>query len=247
MTINIPVVNAPYLSISNLEITVTGNTAATVAAGRARNSTNENDIILSATATLDAASNGLNGLDTGTLAASTVYALYVIGDSGLTNDAGIILSASQTSPTLPFGYDMFRKIGFLTTDSSVHFLSGYFYGSSNTRIFNYDAPQATAITTGNATSYTGVALTTLVPAQANLPVMIQSALTPATAGNGVFLQPYNATGDAILNKGQVAAVVFQSVDMVMAQLNSGAPSIKYKVSNGSDAVALRVSGYIYSI
>lgn len=247
MSVEIPIVNAGYLSVQNLQIARTGNAAATVAAGQARDSSNVNDIVLASAATLNAASVGANGLDTGSLAASTVYALYVIGDSSQNNDAAVILSLSQSAPALPYGYDMYRKIGFLTTDASSHFLAGYWYGNSNMRMFAYDAPQATAITAGNATSYTGVALTALVPAQDNLPVMMQSVLTPASAGNAVFLQPYGATGDAVVNKGQVTAVVLENIDMVMAKLNSSAPSIKYKVSNGSDAVALNVAGYTYSI
>ena len=59
--------------------------------------------------------NGVNGLDTGTLAASTWYYVYVIYNG--TTTAGLF-SLSSTSPTLPSGYTYFARVGAVRTDSS---------------------------------------------------------------------------------------------------------------------------------
>ena len=248
MTISIPVVNAAYLSVNGLEIAVASTTTATVAAGRARNSTNENDIILSAAVTLNAAVNGINGLDSGSLANATLYALFVVGDSSLNNDTGVLLSTSATAPSLPFGYDMFRLIGYLRTDGSANFLSGYWSGSSNERIFMYDAPIATAITAGSSTTDAAVTLTTFVPAVSGLPVYMYYDMTPAAASRVLTLKPFGATGAPFKATSQVTAVHVTGVALVQAQLDSGAPKLEYVWSaGGGDAVALNVAGYQYTI
>jgi len=62
---------------------------------------------------------GANGIDAGALAAETWYSIYAIGDStgAITPDAGL-LSTSPTAPTLPAGYDCFRRIGAARTNGS---------------------------------------------------------------------------------------------------------------------------------
>ena len=51
--------------------------------------------------TLDATGTGLNGLDTGSLAVTKFYYIYIINNGSTT---GAIASLSSTSPTLPSGY-----------------------------------------------------------------------------------------------------------------------------------------------
>lgn len=248
MSVNLPIVNAPYLSVNGLEIAVVNDETATVQAGRARNSTNENDIILSAAVTVDNTENGINGLDTGTVAADTLYSLYLVGDSTQNNDPGVVLSLSATQPLLPVGYDMFRKIGYLRTDSTSDFLLGYFSGSSNERIFMYDAPIATAVTAGSSTTDAAVSLATFVPAVAGLPVFMFYDLTPAAASRVLTLKPYGAVGAPFTVTSQVTAVHMTGIALVQAQLLVGVPNIEYVWSaGGGDAVALNVAGYQYTI
>lgn len=246
--VNIPIVNAPYLSVDGLQIAVVSDETATVQAGRARNSSNENDIILEAAVTLNNLDNGLNGLDTGTVAADTLYALYVVGDSSNNNDPGVVMSANQSSPLMPVGYDMYRLIGYLRTDSTSDFLLGYWSGSSNERIFMYDAPIATAVTAGASTTDAPVILTTFVPAVAGLPVYMFYDLTPAAASRILTLKPFGATGAPFTVTSQVTAVHMTGIALVQAQLDSGAPKLEYIWSaGGGDAVALNVAGYQYTI
>ena len=68
------------------------------------------------TFTIDLGSNGaVNKLDTGSIAASTVYHIYVISNGSTT---GGIASTSATSPTLPSGYTFFMRVGAMITDGS---------------------------------------------------------------------------------------------------------------------------------
>ena len=183
------------LGISNNA--TTPNTKLDVAAGTCLDSTGTFQMSLNASVTIDASTNGLNGLDTGTLAASTVYSVFLVTDqiSGL--PAGAMISLSQTQPYMPFGYNAFRLIGYIVTDASVHFLKGYWSDNdSSRRVFTYDAPQL-ALNAGTQTGYTGVALTTLVPAVANTPVYMYMLFAANAAGNAANLQGYNSTGDQI--------------------------------------------------
>lgn len=248
MSVNLPVVNAPYLNVSGLEIARASATTLTVAAGRARNSSNENDIILEDGVTINGANNGINGLDNGSLANATLYAIYAVGDSTQNNTPGAMISASASSPLLPVGYDMYRLIGYVRTDGSAEFLLGYWSGSANERIFMYDAPIATAVTAGAATTDTAVSLATFVPAVAGLPVYMFYDLTPAAASRILTLKPYGAVGVPFSVTSQVTAVHMTGVALVQAQLLVGVPNIEYIWSaGGGDAVALNVAGYQYTI
>lgn len=225
----------------------TPNTKLDVAVGSILNSSKEFQINLDTAVTIDATTNGLNGLDTGSLAASTLYYVFVISDPQAYNIPGAMISASST-PLMPYGYSAYALIGYVVTDGSSHFLKGYWTDDkSSLRTFMYDAPQATAVTAGTATSYTAVTLSPWVPAVANTPVFINSALTPNAASDTLKLQPAAGTGDAVIITGQVASVVVTSQDLVMATLASGAPKINYKVSAGTDAAAINVAGYQFAI
>lgn len=248
MTINLPVVNAAYLNVQGLEITITGDATATIEAGQARNSTNENDIILSDQVTLNVDNNGINGLDTGSMGNNLLYSLYAVGDSSFNSTPGVVLSLSATQPLLPVGYDMYRKIGYLRSDGTADFLPGYFSGSANERIFMYDAPIATAVTAGASTSDAEVSLSTFVPAVSGIPVYMFYDMTPAAASRVLTLKPFGATGAPFQATSQVTAVHVTGVALVQALLDSGVPKLEYNWSaGGGDAVALNVAGYQYTI
>jgi hypothetical protein len=143
---------------------------------------------------------------------------------------------------------MYRKIGYLRTDGTSDFLLGYWSGSSNERIFMYDAPIATAVTAGASTTDAAVSLATFVPAVAGLPVYMFFDLTPAAASRILTLKPYGAVGAPWTVTSQVTAVHMTGVALVQAQLLVGVPNIEYIWSaGGGDAVALSVAGYQYTI
>ena len=65
--------------------------------------------------TISMVSNGANGLDAGSVAQATWYALYVIYNGSTT--AGLA-STSFTSPTLPAGYTFFARMGAIQTGAA---------------------------------------------------------------------------------------------------------------------------------
>ncbi len=225
----------------------TPNTKLDVASGSILDSTGVYQLVSDASITINAAANGLNGLDTGSLAASTVYYVYLVADPVTQLPIGAMVSASAT-PLMPFGYSAYALIGYVTTDASSHFLLGYWTaGNSSRRSFVYDAPQATSVTAGNATSYTAVALTAFVPAVQNTPVSMAYSFTPGAASRTLSLTPGNATGAAVTITGQVTSVVVSGNASVFARVTSSVPEVDYKVANSGDAVALNVAGYDFFI
>lgn len=256
-----PIVNAGSIYINGLAVSndvTTPNTVLDITAGQCRDSNNIVDMILgdwlnegySATTdnlstSLNAAVKGLNGLDTGSLAASTMYAVYVIADSSNKLPTGTILSANQSLPLLPFGYDSYRKIAYWPTDSSSHFLLGYYSVSGiGVRTFYYDAP-ISAGTTASSASYAAINLIKFVPTVSNIPVWLNVSFS-GTANDTMDLQPGNATGNAIVITAQVTSQALTSQVRVLAQNTTISsvisPTINYK-NSGTDTIAITVAGF----
>lgn len=261
LTPEIPMVNAGVLYINGLQLSNNATTPLTllnVAAGACRDSTNTNDIVISSNLVLNLAASGVLGLDTGAVAANTMYAVYAIGSS--TNQIGngqpfsafpgsVVLSTSFVRPYLPAGYDMFRRIGAVVTSGASQFVVFAQTGTSNSRKMIYGIPRATSITAGNAVVYTAIGLNAVaptVPAVAGVTAFFRAALTPTAAGNQVFL--YSVAGasttlslDAV--SGDVAAVAHTATISCPIAVTAGVANAAYRVSAGGDAVALPVSGY----
>jgi len=69
--------------------------------------------------TINSAGSGANGLDTGTLAASSWYSIWVIYNPMTKMTAGL-LSLSSTAPTLPSGYTYKARAGWVRTDATAN-------------------------------------------------------------------------------------------------------------------------------
>lgn len=69
--------------------------------------------------TINSAGAGANGLDTGTLSASTWYAAWVIWNRA-TNTISGLLSLSSTAPTMPSGYTAKARVGWVRTDGTAN-------------------------------------------------------------------------------------------------------------------------------
>lgn len=83
--------------------------------GRCLDSTMTFLIEKSTSITVDVNVSGVGGLDTGVIATDTTYALYVIADSSGASTVSALVSLDFDTPTLPSGYDKFRRISSLST------------------------------------------------------------------------------------------------------------------------------------
>lgn len=95
----------------------TPNTKIDVSAGSATDSTNTQPMA-GAAGVINCATVGANGLDAGSLAASTWYAVFIIGNTG--GATAYLASTSYAAPALPTGYTLFRCVGWVKTDASSH-------------------------------------------------------------------------------------------------------------------------------
>ncbi len=224
-----------------------------VAPGSCLDSTGTFQISLSSAVVINIANNGLNGLDTGSIAASKMYAVYLVADPVTQQASGCMLSlASNAIPLLPFGYSAYALIGYVAIDSGVHILKGYWSDNDAARrLFVYDAIQATAITAGTSTSYANVNLISLVPNVNNLLVKVYTNFNANAAADVLGLQAGNATGDQMLVIAPVAGSSAHTATMsdILAQpvviSTVSSPVVNYKVSAG--AVAVSVAGYYFDL
>jgi len=109
--------------------------------------------------------SGKGGLDTGSEGASTWYAVHLIGDTTGVNATDVLLSLSETAPTLPSGYNVFRRVGWIRNDSSSNIQEWFQYGKGRERRYwwKINKNSLKALNDGNATSWTAVSLAAFVP------------------------------------------------------------------------------------
>lgn len=241
------VVNQPNLYVNNLQTEWGSNSTLTVASGQARDSSNVFDITLASGVTINAAVVGANGIDTGSLAASSTYYVHLIYDNTLVKPVAALLSLSSTAPTLPAGYGFFRVIGIWLTDGSSHLIKGYQAGNGNVRQHYYDA-NISVVSAGTATSLTAVDLSAAVPALDNTPVYIQADYTPATAGDSVSFATSGSSATILPHiTGSVAAKANTGQLKILSKLASSLPKIQYINSAASGSTNAWVCGFEYFI
>jgi hypothetical protein len=236
-----PIVNAGILYVNGLGISKSTSKIVIMATGAARDSGNVNDITLNSSASINGATVGANGVDVAVLVASSLYAVYVIGDSSGYHATAGIFSLAATGPSLPFGYDMYRRVGYILTDSSANILQFWQYGAGGVREMYYDVG-ISVLSAGSSTTYANVDLTAAVPI-ASLNVLFDVAYTPNSATNLAQFLPYgsSATNGIVRWGAGVAAAQVTSL-VIPCGVNAGKPEIQYKVA-ASDSLTLLVTGY----
>lgn len=249
----------PLLYVNGCQLSWGSNTTLSVAAGQLRDFTNSFDMTIGnflgqtnpsasanvATTINAAAANGLNALDTGSLAASTRYNVFIVADPTGFKPTGAILSANAVSvgPVMPFGYGLARYVGQVLTDGSAHFLLFFQSGSMNQRTYQYDAPIVVVNALGS-TSAVPLSLGNTVPNRAPIPVIFTASFTANTASNAFSLQPTGGTAFPVVVSAEVVAQAKKCAPFEMtALISSGNASIAWKTTSASDSLTLNVMGY----
>lgn len=165
------IITAPGLDnyVTGLDLDYATAASITIGAGAARNSTNAYDLVVAAPLTVSLAVSGAGGLDTGSEAASSWYAVHLIGDStGVLAPVGLF-SLSATAPSLPTGYDVFRRIGWVRNNVSSDLLSQSTSGGRGNRETFYlnTLVDRAVLSSGAAVGITSVSMATLVPTTGN--------------------------------------------------------------------------------
>lgn len=225
---------------------------------------------------------GANGLDTGEMLPNSLYAVYVIGSStslqSTSNQlaggpspnplgpatvpapvnpfpvAGL-LSLDASQPILPAGYDMYRRVGWATTDAVLApgtlFRTMWQYGEGQERFYYYDVA-VDVLVAGAAVAFTAVPLAVGVGADAGLvavpplatQVLLDVEFTPAAAPASSDYLPFGSVatrGIVRFGCGSAAGVEQEGSVLVPSRLNGSVPSILYKLDSG--VVTLEVTGF----
>lgn len=234
-----PIVYDPFPYLTGMNLSFNTTALINVAAGQCLDSTKANFIVISDTVIINTALTGAGGLDQGSIAASTLYNVFAIGDSTLNNDGSALMSTAS-SPLMPYGYDMFKLIGHVKSDGSSLILAFGQTGNGTTRRMTYDT-LIQVLNAGNATTFTNVDCTASVPLTAKA-LVLESSFTPATAGtNQLKLRrdgSASTNGSAQAN-GTVNAVA--SLSQLFVPITAGI--FEYLVTNGSDAATINLSAY----
>lgn len=156
--------------------------------------------------------------------------------------ANVLISTSFTNPLLPYGFDMFRRIGAVLTNGSAEFISFDQRGSDSERTMYYRASVATDITAGSSATFAAVDLSGLAPPFAS-EAIFKCTYTPTAANDELALR----SGDSAVDEGQ--AVVSGSVAGVVTIATLTCPysatvasGVDYKVTGS--ATAINVQGYV---
>lgn len=214
----------------------------TFAAGVARDSTNAVDMVLSSAITkrIDAGwavGTGNGGLDTGSVANTTWYHLWLIKRS----DTGVVdalFSTSATTPTMPASYDYKRRIGAVLTDGSANILGYYQIGDN----FVFNVPKGDY--SGNPTEGSSQTLTLSVPTGI---VVLADMRVDAYHATGSVIS--NFIGNNLTALDPLGAVAYRTIfsgpaDNILVSLRlytNTSAQIKYWISSTYPATSLVVN------
>ena len=240
------VVFNPNLYADHCELAWASTTTLTVASGAVRDSLNMLDINVASTLTLNSALSGLGGLDTGTVANTTVYFVFIVADTQGFNAPALLMSTSSTAPVMPYGYSALRRIGRVRTDGSAHFLKFYAEGTGLQRFIQFDTPLS-ILSGGSSTTFAAVDTLLGVANSSTVPVYLDVTYTPNTAASVASIRPTGSSAASLSCpvelKGNVSAVSFKlPMIKVLPLVSSGTSSIDYLVT-ASDSLSLSVAAF----
>lgn len=206
-----------------------------VLAGQMAADCDQGPMYLSATTTASLAASGAGGLDTGSEAASTWYAVWVIRQSGTTNQ-DVLLSTSSTAPTMPSGYDMRKLVGHVYNNASSNIKRFSMIGKGRVRFVAWDSAytNSQALAGGTATTYTTVSLDALVP--------------PTTANSVTLRVTTNATSGVRIRWNNANSATYVEVPALQTQtvvvpLVGGGDDIEYLNLVAAGSTDIYVLGY----
>lgn len=164
--------------------------------------------------TVDVTASGAGGLDTGSVAASTWYFLWVIFNPSA-NVASCLASTSSTAPSMPSGYLHKARVGANQTDASSHFY----------RVQQY----------GRVAHYVNVASSNTLG-----PRLIQSG---AAGSVGPTYQAFTVLGvTAPVTAGRILVVALNAFSGLNCASNVVAPSTAYNSGSGTPPINNEANG-----
>lgn len=171
------VVQAVAASFSALKIDVTGDTSLTATADQIVLGTT---LVNAFAATISTGTTGANGIDAGSLAPSTWYAVWAIYNPS-TSTAAAMISASFSTPTMPVGFTQKRRIGAVFSDATSKLVRSMQIGAVARYKPTASFPPFPVIAQGAKTQWTAASIVNVVPPTAGL---IAAGIFPFIANVG---------------------------------------------------------------
>lgn len=211
-----------------------------------RDFADEINIILTSAIVIDI----FTDIDTGAPpAANTWYYVYILADKTEVNPliGKFSLAKPPTGPALPAGYTNYAWVGVIRTDQnaspSTTIRKFHEIGNGNERRYEWDANNNffQALTAGNATAFTVIALGNFLPDEAQLALLFHE-LTANITGNKLFIRHGSSTVDPLNIRqypGLSGDLMAWEADIILID-----PTIEYKVTSALDAANVFVRGFV---
>jgi hypothetical protein len=232
--------------VENARLVYNSASSVDITAGKARDSSDAQDIIWGSTLTASLAASGANGLDTGSEAASTWYAVHVIG--GGENPEASLLSLSATAPTLPGTYTVFRHIGWIRNHSTSDIVKFFEAGAGHSRktVFDHDTRNdLRVLNNGTSTTISVVDLSSFVPPGVEDAILTGRA--SSTVANSYWVIAHGdstRTRQEQIWRAQMGPATAGDDESKQIQVQTNASrEIKYAVKDATTELDLFVIGY----
>ena len=227
--------------IAGLGMSTAGaSTTFTTAVGVAVDTTNANFMTLAAatakTTAAWAVGTAVGGLDTGTIAASTWYHVYLIKRLD-TLVVDVIFSLSATAPTYPTNYTVSRRIGSLKTNASSQWTK--FIQDGDRFMWDVPTPDVNATNPGTAAVTRAISTPLGVRVRAYVSVIVQTATANTDATAGVYISDLSVT-DSV--PAASAAISFEAYFPIVAVTASGGVAEVYTNTSSQVRTRLQLSG-----
>jgi hypothetical protein len=185
----------------------------------------------------------LNDIDTGAVVASTLYGVFVIGNYFGNKPVRLIISA-ETTPAFPPGYDMCRRIGWVSINAASEVEPMYQFGTGDLRIYSYVTPPLIGAAFGSDQPNTPIDLSAFIPPMSTR-CMFTVFATMGAPGAGSNVHPPGGSQDYAGINTQVVGVMQRSQLMCPCGVVSGKAQIQYQVVDFAfDLYALSFEDYL---
>jgi len=238
--------NAGY--INKLRLSYVSHNSVQIGTGSCRDNADSCYINVNTSLTASITASGVNGLDTGLEAADTWYAVHVISDSMEANIPASLLSISADNPTLPDGYDGFRRVGWVRNDDNKDFLKFIQIWQNGTRRYGYDLglSKTQVLNAGNATTFTDIDLSTFVPPTANN-VMFVSEFETGSNGLDTHEVKFRPDGFSAFTNGSLWQQRLGLKNTIKNRMQMEIPcvnqTIEYRVDSSNNLANLSITGF----
>ncbi len=203
--------------------TAGSSTTFSVSAGATISSDNTTSMTLASSLSKTTAAwvggTGNGALDTGTIASNTWYHVYLIAGSGFNTD--VLISLSATSPTMPGGYTLKRRIGSMLTNGSSQWTAFFQDGDD----FYWTTRPTDVNNAATAADASGTLQTMTVPTGINVVVNFEARLIYSTASTAIFFtspsETDSAAGSALISLSVASAGTQSAAQFFLRSNTSG--------------------------